>query len=95
MIRRLEIEYDNLDPKAEYTLKISYTGRFRSNIKLIADGIMIHNYIRMGTQPLFEFPLPKEVNRDGKVTFTWTCGEGDAGEGERGSQVAEIWLIKK
>ena len=91
----LEMEYNNLDPKAEYTLKIAYTGRFRSNMKLVADGVMIHDFIRMGTEPLFEFSLPKEVTKDGKVRFTWTCGTDDGGEGERGSQVAEIWLIKK
>lgn len=91
----LEMEYDNLDPHAEYTLKIAYTGRFRSSIKLIADGVMIHNYIRMGTQPLFEFSLPKEITKDGTVRFTWTSGSEDKGEGERGSQVAELWLIRK
>jgi len=91
----LEMEYDNLDPKAEYTLKIAYTGRFRSNMKLVANGVMIHDFIRMGTKPLFEFQLPKEVTKNGKVRFTWTCGTNDGGEGERGSQVAEIWLIKK
>jgi len=91
----LEMEYNNLDPKAEYTLKIAYTGRFRSNMKLAANGVMIHDFIRMGTKPLFEFSLPKEVTKDGKVRFTWTCGTDDGGEGERGSQVAEIWLIKK
>ncbi|HZK93987.1 MAG TPA: alpha-glucuronidase family glycosyl hydrolase, partial [Prolixibacteraceae bacterium] len=91
----LEMEYDNLDPKAEYTLRIAYTGRFRSNMKLVADGVMIHDFIRMGTKPLFEFSLPKEVTKDGKVKFTWTCGTDDGGEDERGSQVAEIWLIKK
>ncbi len=91
----LEMEYDNLDPKAEYTLRIAYTGRFRSNMKLVADGVMIHDFIRMGTKPLFEFSLPKEITKDGKVKFTWTCGTYDGGEGERGSQVAEIWLIKK
>ena len=91
----LEMEYNNLDPKAEYTLRIAYTGRFRSNMKLAANGVMIHDFIRMGTKPLFEFSLPKEVTKDGKVRFTWTCGTDDGGEGERGSQVAEIWLIKK
>ncbi|MEI6139646.1 MAG: alpha-glucuronidase family glycosyl hydrolase [Mariniphaga sp.] len=91
----LEMEYDNLDPNSEYMLKIAYTGRFRSSMKLMADGVMIHNYIRMGTRPLFEFPIPKEVTKDGKVSFTWTCGQEDKGEGERGSQVAEIWIIKK
>jgi len=91
----LQIAYDNLDPKGNYTLKIAYTGRFRSKMKLFANGIMIHDYIRMGVQPLFEFALPKEVTREGKVLFTWSCGDDDKGEGERGSQVAEIWLIKK
>ena len=91
----LEIEYENLDPQGSYTLKIAYTGRFRSKMKLMANGIMIHDYIRMGTQPLFEFQLPKEVTQRGKILFTWSCGDDDKGEGERGSQVAEIWLIKK
>jgi len=90
----LEMEYDNLDSNSDYVLRIAYTGRFRSNMKLVADGITIHDFIRMGTRPLFEFALPKEVTRDGKVLFTWTCGQDDGGEGERGSQVAEIWLIK-
>jgi len=91
----LQIAYDNLDPNASYTLKIAYTGRFRSKMKLYANGIMIHDFIRMGVQPLFEFALPKKVTREGKVLFTWSCGDDDKGEGERGSQVAEIWLIKK
>jgi hypothetical protein len=90
----LEMEYINLDPDAQYTMRIAYTGRFRSNIKLVADGVIIHDYIRMGTQPLFEFLLPSEITSDGKVTFIWVSGQEDGGEGERGSQVAEIWLIK-
>jgi len=91
----LQMEYDNLDPEATYTLRIAYTGRFRSKMKLIANGVMIHDYIRMGTKPLFEFELPKQVTQQGKVNFVWSCGDEDKGEGERGSQVAEIWLIKK
>jgi hypothetical protein len=91
----LEIEYDNLDTSAVYTLKIAYTGRFRSKMKLVADGVTIHDYIRMGTRPMFEFVLPEKVTHDGRVLFTWTCGSDDTGEGERGSQVAEIWLIRK
>ena len=91
----LEMEYDNLDKESEYTLRIAYTGRFRSSIKLVVDGVTIHNYIRMGTKPLFEFVLPKEITRDGKIRLTWSSGSDDKGEGERGSQVAEIWLIRK
>ena len=91
----LVAEYDNLDPGSEYLLRIAYTGRFRSSIKLVADGVLIHNYIRMGTQPMYEFELPQTITRDGKVTFTWTSGSEDQGGGERGSQVAEIWIIRK
>ncbi len=91
----LKMEYDNLDPNGTYTLRIAYTGRFRSKMKLVANGVLIHDYIRMGTRPLFEFELPREVTRGGKVRFTWSCGDDDKGEGERGSQVAEIWMIKK
>ncbi len=85
----LEIEYKNLDPAASYTIRIAYTGRFRSNMKMMADGVQIHDFIRTGIQPVYEFPVPQEVLKDGKVVFTWTCGEA-----ERGSQVSEIWIIK-
>ncbi len=85
----LEIEYKNLDPNADYTIRIAYTGRFRSNMKMMADGILVHDFIRTGIQPVYEFPIPSEALKDGKVVFTWTCGEA-----ERGAQVSEIWIIK-
>jgi hypothetical protein len=90
----LEMEFADLDPSAEYILRIAYTGRFRSKIKLEANGETIHDFIRMGTQPLFEFPLPKKVTGTGKVTLNWNCAQNDKGEGERGSQVAEVWIIR-
>jgi hypothetical protein len=91
----LEMSYDSLDPEATYLLRIAYTGRFRSSIKLMADGELIHSYIRMGKNPILEFMLPKKVTQDGRVKLTFSCGQDDGGEGERGTQVAEIWLIKK
>lgn len=85
----LEIEYKNLDPDASYTIRIAYTGRFRSNMKMMADGILVHDLMRTGIQPMYEFPIPEEAIKDGRVVFTWTCGEA-----ERGAQVSEIWIIK-
>jgi len=85
----LEIRYDNLDPNSSYTIRVAYTGRFRSKMKMDADGIPVHDFIQTGVQPIYEFPVPQEAISDGKVIFRWTCGEG-----ERGSQVSEIWLIK-
>ncbi|MBO9615265.1 MAG: hypothetical protein J7619_21380 [Dyadobacter sp.] len=87
----LQIRYDNLDPDATYRIRISYTGRFRSRMRMTTDdGQTIHDFIQTGEQPTFEFNVPKAATADGKVVFEWTCGEG-----ERGSQVTEIWLMKQ
>lgn len=87
----LRIHYDHLEPNSTYRIRISYTGRFRSRMKMTTDdGQIIHDYLQTGEQPTFEFNIPASVTADGKVTFEWTCGEG-----ERGSQVTEIWLMKQ
>jgi hypothetical protein len=85
----LEIIYDNLDPHGSYTIRIAYTGRFRSRMKMYANDIPVHDFIETGTLPFHEFRVPAAAVSNGKITFKWTCGEG-----ERGSQVSEIWLIK-
>lgn len=86
----LEMLYDNLNPEASYRLRISYTGRFKSRMKLLADGLLVHDFIQTGTQPTYEFAIPAEAVKDGKVIFSWTCGEA-----ERGAQVSEIWIINE
>lgn len=85
----LQIHYGELDANASYTIRIAYTGRFRSRMKMMADEFLVHDFIKTGVQPIYEYPIPKEALADGEVTFSWTCGEG-----ERGSQVSEIWIIK-
>jgi hypothetical protein len=87
----LKIKYENLDTAATYKMRITYTGRFRSRVKLVAnDNIVIHDFLQTGQKPMHEFDIPHEATSSGKVVFTWSCGEG-----ERGSQVTEIWLMKK
>jgi hypothetical protein len=86
----LSFIYDNLDPESDYELKVAYTGRFRSRIQLIADDkFQIHELIRTGIKPLMLFSIPREATKDGKLKLTWTCGAG-----ERGAQVAEVWLMR-
>ncbi|HEX5024142.1 MAG TPA: hypothetical protein VFV68_02675 [Agriterribacter sp.] len=87
----LKIRYEDLDTTATYKMKVTYTGRFRSKLKLVAnDNIIIHDFIQTGEKPVYEFDIPKEATSNGKVIFTWTCGEG-----QRGSQVSEVWLMRK
>ncbi len=86
----LKIEYKNLNPSESYKIRIIYTGRFRTHLKMMAGNIQVHDYIKTGGHPLYEFPIPQESLKDRKVIFTWTCVKT-----ERGSQVSEIWIIKK
>ena len=85
----LNVVYENLDPYSNYILRVAYTGRFRSKIQLTADDkFQIHEMMETGTTPVNEFPIPNEATRDGRLKLTWTCPEG-----QRGAQVAELWLI--
>ncbi len=85
----LNINYENLNPHSSYILKVAYTGRFQSKIQLIADNkFQIHEMMKTGKTPINKFPIPNEATSDGKLKLTWTCAEG-----ERGAQVAEVWLI--
>ncbi len=86
----LQIRYENLEKEAAYRIRVVYTGRFKSNIRLVGDNqVPVHDYIKIGTQPVYEFDVPREITGDGTAEFTWTCKEA-----ERGSQVSEVWLIK-
>jgi hypothetical protein len=85
----LSVVYENLDPNSNYILRVAYTGRFRAKIQLIADDkFQIHEMRETGTIPISEFPIPKGATKDGRLKLTWTCPEG-----QRGAQVAELWLI--
>lgn len=87
----LKIRYTDLDTSASYKMRITYTGRFRSKLRLLAnDNIVIHDFIETGTKPVYEFDIPRSATSSGAVTFSWACGEG-----QRGSQVTEIWLMRK
>ncbi|RQP18579.1 hypothetical protein [Parapedobacter defluvii] len=86
----LVIHYGELDTHANYSVKIAYTGRFKSNISLHADGLPVHGYQPVSGSEVYEFDVPKAATSDGKVTFLWRCKPG-----ERGLQVAELWLTRK
>jgi hypothetical protein len=51
-----------------YLLKISYTGRFGSTIKLIADDeLLIHDFIQTGITPVHEFEIHFVATEDGNL----------------------------
>jgi len=86
----LRLAYDNLDPHAQYKIRVAYAGRRGKMVRLVADDKhVIHDLVETRKPPIREFKIPKEATEDGHLGLTWTCGEG-----RRGSQVAEIWLMK-
>lgn len=88
-----QMTFDNLDSQATYMIRVIYSGQFRSKIKLIADKkYVIHPIIDTEKQSVFEyeFDIPKLATEKGFVSLEWQSPDG-----ERGAQVAEVWLIPK
>lgn len=86
----LTLAYENLDPSATYSLRVTHTGR-KGKFKLVADGVhTIQERIDAWEPPTQSFEIPHAATADGRLVLTWTCGEG-----ERGSHVSEIWLVRK
>ncbi len=86
----LEVFYTDLDVNSSYRIKIAYTGRYQSKMKLFANGYLIHDFIRAGKQPVYEFKIPQKALTDGTILLRW---ETEAGE--RGCQVSEVWIVKE
>ncbi|MGH9397322.1 MAG: hypothetical protein ACRD18_10800, partial [Terriglobia bacterium] len=93
----LELHYPNLDPSAEYRLRVVYAGNaMNKRIRLAANkGIEIHNYIQKPwpIRPL-EFDIPSQAVAAGELRLSW-FGEPGLGHNGQGCQVAEVWLMKK
>jgi hypothetical protein len=91
----LKMQYKDLDPTAQYKLRVVYAGEVEEGkLQLMADErIEIHPFIKKEHRPM-EFDIPMEATRDGILNLTWQMAGYDQGKG-RGNQVAEVWLIKK
>ena len=87
----LIMHYEGLDRNADYKVKVVEFGRFGSTVDLVADDrFPIHGPMRIEypIRPI-EYDIPREATEDGKLELKWGLVEG------RGTQVAEVWLIKK
>lgn len=88
----LILKYTDLNPNSDYKLKVTYIGAIGGKIKLFAnENYLVHDFIDTKRKILTEeFKIPKEViSPDGSLTLKWI-----ADDGERGCEVAELWLIK-
>jgi hypothetical protein len=90
----LRMRYTGLERTAQYAVRVVYVGDRSREMKLVADDkFEIHPLIKKESRPL-EFDIPLEATADGELDLIWTQAPGSRGAG-RGTQVAEVWLIKK
>ncbi len=89
----LRLEYQDLDPQARYRVKFVYGGG-TTQIRLVADGrYEIHPWMnRPSPAAPLEFDIPFAATADGRLELNF-MGEPGGGAG-RGTDVAEIWLMK-
>ncbi|MFA6243680.1 MAG: hypothetical protein WC655_22245, partial [Candidatus Hydrogenedentales bacterium] len=113
----LVLRYEGLDPKATYRVRVTYLGRYKATVRLVADNqYEVHDAyghtvtgarypkgsdesdaaasgaVEEEAPPLvvtpLEFPVPGEATQDGVLELKWERLTG------RGTQVAEVWLLK-
>jgi hypothetical protein len=91
----LELNYEGLNQKAHYKVRITYAGEdYSLPIRLVANHTLeIHPPLPRDTNPkIVEFPIPAEATSTGTLDLEWTRPPNMGGSG-RGHQVAEVWLI--
>jgi hypothetical protein len=83
--------YTGLDPKAQYVVRATYSGRYRPVMELWADDkYQVHGPEPTTVPPTIkEWPVPREATSDGTLVLRWTRLSG------RGAQVSEVWLMKR
>ena len=93
----IRLYYQNLDPSAEYLLRIVYGGdEPKEKIRLVADeDVEIHPAINRTWPPApQEFVVPRSATSQGTLTLTWRTEPGRGNDG-RGCQIAEVFLLRK
>lgn len=93
----VRLHYQDLDPSAEYFLRIVYGGdEPKEKIRLVAnEDVEIHPALARTWPPApQEFPVPKTATARGRLLLTWTAEPGRGNDG-RGCQIAEVFLIPK
>ncbi len=93
----LNMQYNDLDPQAQYRIRVVYGGDSRHiRVRLVANrSYEVHSLLERPWPPrALEFDLPIEATRTGVLSLAWTREAGLGGNG-RGCQVSEVWIVRK
>jgi len=88
----LAVRYENVDPNADYVIRM--TGYGDALTRINQERVKPTLYGR-GIGEIKEFPVPRDALRSGQIEVTWDRPEESGLNWREQSRIAEIWLLKK
>jgi hypothetical protein len=90
--RQPELDYDNLDPNAHYTIRLVGEG----DALLRVDGHRLSPIVYNKEPETFkEWIVPVSLTRDGKISVTFDGPEESHLNWRKNSKISDIWLLKQ
>lgn len=86
------LQYDKLNPNAEYLIRI--TGYGEALLRANGERLKPTKYDK-GFEQFKEFPLPKELIKDGKLKITFDKPNEEHLNWKQQSRVTDVWLLKQ
>ncbi len=87
-----ELKYTELNPNANYLIRVSGLGE----ALLRANGIRLKpTKYEKGSDQFKEFPLPKELIKDGKLKLTFDKPDEEKMNWRDQSRVTDVWVLKQ
>jgi hypothetical protein len=86
-----ELEYTELDPDTDYLIRVAGFGEalLRANGQLLTP-----TKYEKGFEQFKEFPLPKELIKDGKLKITFDKPDEEHLNWRQQSRVTDVWVLK-
>ena len=85
------LQYDELDPNADYLIRV--TGYGEALLRANGERLEPTRYDK-GFEQFKEFPLPKELIRDGKLKITFDTPDEGHLNWRKQSRVTDVWILK-
>jgi hypothetical protein len=87
-----ELAYDELDPNTDYLIRVSGYGE----ALLRANGVLLKpTKYEKGFEQFKEFPLPKELIKEGKLKITFDKPDEEHLNWRKQSRVTDVWILKQ
>lgn len=86
------LEYTTLDSNADYTIRVSGYGE--ALLRANGERLKPTKYEK-GFEQFKEFPLPKELIKDGKLKITFDKPDEDHLNWRKQSRVTDVWLLRQ